>query len=177
MKSRFCCYNDDMPFLSDLLTKLKKPGAAAAAFFRNLPGTLSALRKPSAEPDAGGKGFWSGRFSPERRKWLLVGLGALLVLLLLSLVAALLIQGRQTRPGPPPEDPAGPVQEGRIPREELFLPEEPDFIPGVLPDRERRNFWTPEDAAPYWQDPLKYGEEPWREQAESVIDELLERVP
>jgi hypothetical protein len=107
-----------------------------------------------------------------------MALGAALVLLLLSLAAVLVIMGRRTRAGPPPpEESAGPVQGGGIPREELFLPGEPDFIPGVLPARERRNFWTPEDAAPYWQDPLKQGEEPWREQAESVVDELLERVP
>jgi hypothetical protein len=164
-----------MSFLPDLLTKLKKPGAALAAFFRGLPGKARAPGKPSADP-ARGKGVLSGKLPPERRKRLFMALGAALVLLLLSLAAALLITSRRTRAGPPPKDPAGPVQ-GGILREELFLPEEPDFVPGVLLERERRNFWTPEDAAPYWQDPLKHGEEPWREQAESVIDELLERVP
>ena len=64
-----------------------------------------------------------------------------------------------------------------IPPEDLFLPEEPDFIPGVLLERERRTSWTVEDAAPYWQDPLKDGEEPWRQQIEDEIDELMERVP
>ena len=64
-----------------------------------------------------------------------------------------------------------------IPPEELFFPEEPDFIPGVMLERERRTVWTADDAALYWQDPLKDGEEPWREQIEKAIDEIMERVP
>jgi hypothetical protein len=64
-----------------------------------------------------------------------------------------------------------------IPAEELFLPEEPDYVPGVLLEREQRLNWTDEDASAYWQDPLKYGEEQWREKIEASIDEFLERVP
>jgi hypothetical protein len=64
-----------------------------------------------------------------------------------------------------------------IPGEELFLPDEPDYIPGVLLERERRLSWTDEDASEHWQDPLKYGEEQWREKIEASIDEFLERVP
>jgi hypothetical protein len=64
-----------------------------------------------------------------------------------------------------------------IPAEDLFLPDEPDYIPGVLLQRDRRSNWTEEDASEYWQDPLKYGEEQWREKIESSIDEYLERVP
>ena len=65
----------------------------------------------------------------------------------------------------------------RIPPEELFLPQEPDFLPGVILEREPKTHWTTEDAAPFWQDPLKNGEEPWREQIEAIIDELMEGVP
>jgi len=64
-----------------------------------------------------------------------------------------------------------------IPPEEIFLPEEPDFVPGVILDRERRTEWTEKDAQEYWQDPLKEGEEQWREKIESEIDKYLERVP
>jgi len=64
-----------------------------------------------------------------------------------------------------------------IPADELFLPEEPDFLPGVLLDRERRSSWSEQDASEYWQDPLREGEEKWRENVEAAIDELLERVP
>jgi hypothetical protein len=61
--------------------------------------------------------------------------------------------------------------------EELFIPEEPDFIPGVLLEREQRTSWTVDDTEQYWQDPLKDGEEPWRESIENEIDKLMERIP
>jgi len=64
-----------------------------------------------------------------------------------------------------------------IPAGELFLPDEPDFIPGVLPERERKTVWTEEDAAEFWQDPLTQDEEQWRDKIEAAIDEFLERVP
>jgi hypothetical protein len=166
IKIRFSCYTGDMPFLPDLLTKLKIPGALAG-FFRGLPGKAASVCAALRE-----KGFAGGVFR-GKRTWLLFGLGAALLLAL-----ALLSANRKPRSGPlPPAELTGPVQEARIPPEELFLPDEPDFLPGVLLERERREAWTGEDAAPYWQDPLKYGEEPWREQVESAIDDLLERAP
>ena len=64
-----------------------------------------------------------------------------------------------------------------IPADEIFLPEEPDFIPGVLLERERRLSWSEQDASEYWQDPLRSGEEPWRQIIESAADDILERVP
>jgi len=64
-----------------------------------------------------------------------------------------------------------------IPAEELFLPDEPDYVPGVLLEREQRANWTDEDASEYWQDPLKYGEEQWREKIETSIDKFMEQVP
>jgi hypothetical protein len=64
-----------------------------------------------------------------------------------------------------------------IPAEELFLPDEPDFLPGVLLERERRSSWTEHDADEFWQDPLKSGEEQWREKIEKAIDDFLERIP
>ena len=65
----------------------------------------------------------------------------------------------------------------QIPAEELFLPDEPDYIPGVLLERDRRSSWTFEDAEEYWEDPLRSGEEQWREKIEKAIDDFLERVP
>jgi hypothetical protein len=64
-----------------------------------------------------------------------------------------------------------------IPAQELFLPQEPDFLPGVLLGRQRRESWTVEDAQEYWQDPMKNGENEWRLRVEAVIDELLENIP
>jgi hypothetical protein len=64
-----------------------------------------------------------------------------------------------------------------IPPDEIFLPEEPDFVPGVILERERRTEWTEQDALEYWRDPLREGEEQWREKIETEIDKYLERVP
>jgi len=64
-----------------------------------------------------------------------------------------------------------------IPVDEIFLPDEPDFLPGVLLERDRRSSWTEQDALEYWQDPLASGEEQWREKIEAAIDEFLEHIP
>jgi hypothetical protein len=155
----------------ELLTKLKTLGAALGNFFMRLSGQAAAFFSRSQGQKQRPVGLSVGK-----RKGLLFGLAGAALVLLLSL--ALLLANRRPPAGPPAaEELTGPVQGARIPPEELFLPSEPDFIPGVLPERERRETWTVEDAAPHWQDPLKHGEEPWREQAELAIDELLERVP
>jgi hypothetical protein len=77
------------------------------------------------------------------------------------------------------EKPAGEYMRMRpaIPPDDIFLPLEPDFIPGVILERPPRAEWTQEHAALYWQDPLKSGEEPWRERIEVLIDQFMENVP
>ena len=70
-----------------------------------------------------------------------------------------------------------PIRRVVIPPDELFLPSEPDFVPGVMLGRDRRAVWTAEDAAPLWQDPLKSGEQEWRDRIEKTVDEILESVP
>ena len=64
-----------------------------------------------------------------------------------------------------------------IPQDELFLPDEPDFVPGVLLERERRTSWAEDDAALWWRDPLKNGEQIWRDQIEKTVDEIMGSVP
>jgi hypothetical protein len=93
----------------------------------------------------------------------------LAVLLILGLVMLLTMNNNSRKEVLPQAPP--------IPPEELFPGEEPDFIPHIIPEREPRQAWKSEDAAPFWRDPLERGEEPWRERIESVIDELLEGVP
>jgi hypothetical protein len=39
-----------------------------------------------------------------------------------------------------------------IPADEIFIPAEPDFVPGRLLDHEPRGAWGAEEAAPYWED-------------------------
>lgn len=114
----------------------------------------------------------------DRKRLVFIGLGAVLALLLcFLLVMALAMNGTADAGFRAAEGEYGFPPRTPIPPEELFLPAEPGFLPGVMLERERRQTWTAEDAEPYWQDPLKGGEEPWRNRVEAAVDELLERVP
>jgi hypothetical protein len=117
------------------------------------------------------------RLPPEKRKpVLMVSIGACAVLVLVLAGIPLL-----TRDKPDERKPAAagnaPARQGIIPSDDLFLPDEPDFVPGVMLEREQRTVWTDADAASLWQDPLKNGEEPWRNRVEKTIDEIMESVP
>ena len=62
-----------------------------------------------------------------------------------------------------------------IPSEELFFPSEPDFLPGFLPEREPRRFWSLEEIRQYWKTPGN--PDWWREEIKSTVDNLMEGVP
>ena len=63
-----------------------------------------------------------------------------------------------------------------IPPEELFLPEEPDFIPDFIPDRPKKNVWTSADAEPYWVDPLLEGSEKYINMIDTTLNNKMEQV-
>ena len=115
------------------------------------------------------------RLPPEKRRPVLIAsIGVCAVFVLIFAGISLLAgnrEGREPAPAPPV------MRQGLIPPDDLFLPDEPDFVPGVLLEREQRAVWTADDAAPLWQDPLKNGEEPWRNRIERTIDEIMESVP
>jgi hypothetical protein len=154
--------------LPDWWSKLGEGGAKAAARLRRMAGALfgNGKKKDSVSGAPGGP-----RNLPPGWRRAFIGLGALLAALLLFSVILLILP----RSGPEGDAPAPAAR--TVPPEDIFLPEEPDFVPSFIPGRERRESWTGEDAAAYWQDPLRSGEEAWRNRIESVIDELLERVP
>ena len=167
-----------MPFLPGFWEKIKSCFAAIAGFFKDMAGKFS------------GQGLL-GRFSrflrenthiaaktllgkiPEKKRRMILMCGAGSLVLLVFAGVWLKNTGKE------PQTAKGNSVSRRvvIPSEEIFLPEEPDFVPGILLERERRASWTAADAAPFWQDPLKDGEERWRERVEAVIDEFLEHVP
>ena len=111
--------------------------------------------------------------SEEKRRLVLLCTAGFSVLLTLSVVISMRGSGREKLP----VEPERVRFNVAIPAEELFIPDEPDFLPGVLLERERRSSWTEQDAEEYWQNPLTTGEEQWRKKIETAIDELLERVP
>jgi hypothetical protein len=117
---------------------------------------------------------------PQKRRLVLLTAAAVLAILLLIFIFTKLPSGTGTggktgiqAPVPVPTE----ARPGIIPPEDLFLPDEPDFIPGVMPERERRETWTADDAAPFWVDPLKNGEQQWRDRIEETIDKIMESIP
>jgi len=109
----------------------------------------------------------------EKRRFIVFCTAAFAFLLTLSVIISVINSGSKTLPLESERNSFTLV----IPAEELFLPDEPDFLPGVLLEREKRASWSEQDAAEYWQDPLRAGEEPWRRKIEAFIDKFLERVP
>jgi hypothetical protein len=127
----------------------------------------------------------------EKLPWLegklgfaLIGLGFALSLLLAALITALVspnaelaAEGEQSIPPWKTGEMSGLIREAPIPPAELFLPDEPDFLPGVILQREPRKAWTAEEAEPFWYNPLERGEEEWRNRIRAALDEFLEHVP
>jgi hypothetical protein len=110
----------------------------------------------------------------DRRIILTLATGVPVILLLVIIGASLVSKGSSVKAEVLP---ASSVMTRRIPAEDLFLPDEPDFVPGVILGREKRTQWTADDAMPWWQDPLKDGEQEWRDQIEKAVDEIMENVP
>ncbi|MDR3174039.1 MAG: hypothetical protein LBU19_07305 [Treponema sp.] len=153
-------------------------GLDPGSFLRAVLDRLRNLAHRAVELIRGhGERLWAVLPAPIREKlpWLkgrfgFVLVGLVLVLLILPVIIA---TGR-----PAAKQPVAAVfRSVTIPPEDLFLPEEPDVLPPVILEREQRDAWTLDDAAPYWYDPLESGEAEWRERVEQVIDDLLERVP
>jgi len=114
------------------------------------------------------------RLPADRRIIMTVAIGVPVILLLFITGVSLLSTNKTVKPK---DLPASSVVTRRIPAEDLFLPDEPDFVPGVILEREKRTQWTADDAMPWWQDPLKDGEQEWRDQIEKAVDEIMENVP
>jgi hypothetical protein len=119
------------------------------------------------------KDWFKNLSGKEKRRLALVCTAGFSLLLTFSVVVSMRVSGREKQPVEPEKVRFNVA----IPAEELFLPDEPDFLPEVLLERERRSSWTEQDALEYWQNPLISGEEQWREKLESAINEFLERVP
>ena len=118
-------------------------------------------------------GWFQGLTAVQKRHLALVCTAVFAVFLTISVLVSMNKPEKKELP----KGPEGFNITAPIPPEDLFLPDEPDYIPGVLLEREQKIVWTAEDAKEHWQDPLKFGEEEWRQKIEASIDEILERVP
>ena len=105
----------------------------------------------------------------KKRAALFIAGGAFLLILVIT---ALALNARGPREGGAPADMRAAHV---IPSEELFIPDEPDFLPPFLLEREPRHFWSVEDIRPYWRSPGN--PEFWHGVIRSAVDELMENVP
>ncbi|GHV83034.1 hypothetical protein AGMMS50212_03740 [Spirochaetia bacterium] len=95
------------------------------------------------------------------------------IILIISITAARTITRSEAKKAASPQA----WQISNIPEAEVFLPDEPDFLPDVLFERQQKKEWTAEDAQIFWNDPSDYPSEMWRERLSKQIDRLLESVP
>ena len=125
--------------------------------------------------------FGGGTFSPSgeddlwarKKSLILFGLGGVIILVFGILIFVIFRNAsRSERSGTPNVASGVSIP---IPAEELFYPSEPDFLPGFLPEREQRRFWSLDDIRPYWKAP---GNSVWwMEEITSTVDSLMEGVP
>jgi hypothetical protein len=131
------------------------------------------------------KWFLSGLTDKPRKalgKWLaqkqvriaVICSAVLIVAVPLAVILAANISSAIGNKNPAPEyvfspDPIAP--------EDLFIPEEPDFLPSVLLEQEQKKTWRAGDASKFWTDPGEFPREFWRERITDSIDGLLESVP
>ena len=153
----------------------------AQSFFSKAGEGIGGLLRLAGDKTAGLRGGLKEKLDglisliPIDRKILLtLAIGVPVILVLFITGASLMSKGKTVKPQAPP---VSSVISRRIPAEDLFIPEEPDFVPGVILEREKRTEWTADDAMPWWQDPLKDGEQEWRDQIEKTVDEIMESVP
>ena len=114
--------------------------------------------------------------SERRRRVILIGAGSVVIVWLVITGIVLLAKGGAGVKSAPASESAI-ARSGIIPNEEIFLPDEPDFLPYVILNREKRSEWSVDDTVPWWQDPMKTGEERWRNYIEITVDTILENVP
>jgi hypothetical protein len=107
---------------------------------------------------------------------ILMAAGGMAAVILVLLVILLVVSHRPAKPAAPP-DAADSFRPLAFPPEDFFLPDEPDFLPEVLLEKEPRESWTAGDARPYWTDPMEADPDGWRKRIQSGVDQLLERVP
>ena len=123
-----------------------------------LPQVFASIRMPAALVPA------------ENKRLMVFVVGGLSALLLLLIITAVALNTR--RPGA-----AAPDMRAvhLIPPEELFIPDEPDFVPDFLLEREPRHFWSIDDIRPYWRSPGN--PEFWHNVIRTAVDELMENIP
>jgi hypothetical protein len=63
-----------------------------------------------------------------------------------------------------------------IPKEDLYLPDEPDYLPPAV-IRERERSWSPEKAGEWWTNPANIGDDRMIERVRDDVNAILDKVP
>ena len=157
--------------IRSLVGKIPSLAAAITAFLGGFLGRVWAFL--SEMPARIGRAV---RENPaEYRRPAIIAAAVIAVILLITAIVTILIG--ETGKGEASGTVNIPSEQFIILPDELFLPDEPDFIPGVMTEREQRTAWTEEDAEPWWRDPLKDGGQNWLDVIEETVDRILEGVP
>jgi hypothetical protein len=118
----------------------------------------------------------------SRYKKIIVAMFACLGIILFLLLAVLLLQRKNTRKGeakrPDTAQTAVPALNNKpsIPVEDIFLPNEPDFLPEVILEREPHK-WSPEDTREFWTNPMENEQIKWQDNITNVVNGIMERIP
>ena len=149
----------------ELLERLKEAlldlGSRVFSAVKGLIGRFTGRSNEDGQDDR-----WVGK-----KRLILIGLGGATVLLFGLIITVIVV--RVTRPR---ITGSSNVASGlSIPSEELFSPSEPDFLPGFLPERERRRFWSLDDIRQYWKAPGN--SDWWMERIKTTVDSLMEGIP
>ena len=111
---------------------------------------------------------------PEKRRIFFISLVALFTLLLVIILLAVNTSSGQDS-GRGGINSAQGLVNLSIPHDELFFPDEPDFVPEYLLEREPRLIWTIDDIRPYWRIPEN--NDFWLNEIRSAVDLLMEGIP
>ena len=185
MHIQFLCYNGmkNMELLSKVKDKLKK----ITAFFKGALHTLlsasssltGAFRGVSLIDRLRQSSFFArihelsdpNHLPPEKRKLLFIVLGGIAVVFLILIIVLVAVS-----PGKPKGDTSPKLTAAlSIPVEDLFMPEEPDFLPAFILERQPRSFWSLDDIRQYWKIPDDSAR--WKEEIKTTVDNLMEGVP
>ncbi|MDR2194000.1 MAG: hypothetical protein LBP19_05990 [Treponema sp.] len=60
--------------------------------------------------------------------------------------------------------------------EDIFLPDEPDYLPEVILEQEP-HIWSAEETRAYWTNPLENERINWRDTITQVVNDIMDTVP
>ncbi|MDR3338405.1 MAG: hypothetical protein LBT16_14510 [Treponema sp.] len=117
-------------------------------------------------------------FAHKEPRLMLLGAGGFVLILVIVVLVMVVLSRSGGRPGSMGDsDAITGLFANELSGEEFFLGEEPDFLPRSLLERNRRDSWTAEDAAPFWTDPMEEGPRVYEDLMKDVVDRIMERVP